>query len=84
MGIFDRIGNLGKGVVGIWKSSDGPRSQDVLDAELDAAARKARVDAQLRKMKESAPEDDVTAPLDDVGVTEPLPHDPDRPIKKTL
>mgnify|MGYP006928156360 CR=1 FL=1 len=81
MGIFDRIGNLGKGVVGLWKSSDGPRSHDVLDAELDAAARKARVDAQLRKIKESAPED-VTAPLDDV--TEPLPQAPDRPIKKTL
>ncbi len=80
MGIFDRIGNLGKGVVGMWKrDSGGPSGSDLLDAELDAARRKARVDAQLARMK-STPADE--APPSEGS--EPTPDTTDRPIKKTL
>lgn len=86
MGIFDRIGNLGKGVVGMWKRGDEtPSAHDVLDAELDAAARKARVDAQLRRMREQRapepePEVEPDTPAADVASESP----DDRPIKKTL
>ena len=84
MGIFDRIGNLGKGVVGMWKrGGETPSAHDVLDAELDAAARKARVDAQLRRMREQrAPEPEVEPETPAADAPSESPDD--RPIKKTL
>ncbi len=90
MGIFDRIGNLGKGVFGMWKrADDGPRrEQDVLDAELDAVRRKARVDQQLRQIRQERGEEDAEV----TEVTEPSAEEAggstdsgdDKPIKKTL
>jgi len=84
MGIFDRIGNLGKGVVGMWKrGGETPSAQDVLDAELDATTRKARVDAQLRRMREQqAPEPEVAS--ETPAADAPSEPSDDRPIKKTL
>ena len=87
MGFFDRMGNLGKGVVGIWKGRDRPSvsSQEIIDAELDAVARKARVDAQLRKIREEknrdAHESGAAEPIEAVEESDPGDH---RPIKKTL
>jgi len=91
MGIFDRIGNLGKGVLGMWKrSDDGPRhrEQDVLEGELDAVRRKARVDAQLRQIRSERGEDEIeTEVTDPAAVQEPgasKDSGDDTPIKKTL
>lgn len=47
MGVFDRIGNLGKGMLGIMKS-DGPtaseRNESALDEELAALKAKRQID----------------------------------------
>lgn len=51
MGVFDRLGNLGKGMIGIMKS-DGPSDRDRAESALDDELEKLRAikaKAQARK-----------------------------------
>ena len=84
MGFFDRLGNLGRGVVGMWKRSEprkSPDSKEALEAELEALRRRAKVDEQLRRAP--GPETDAEDP-EESSPTEPIDSLDDGPVKKTL
>ncbi|MCP4806561.1 MAG: SHOCT domain-containing protein [Proteobacteria bacterium] len=56
MGVFDRIGNLGKGMIGIMKSggsADQERADEALDDELEKL-RAIKAKAQVKKARPAA------------------------------
>lgn len=86
MSIFDRIGNLAKGV---WIQNTRPNAPDplhdaALERELEKAARASAAAARPRVAPETPTASPVAAPVAPVEPARPIELDPDGAVKRTL